>query len=372
MKKSMPIVLDARTAADHFPGIGRYVVNLARALTAIAPELDLTLLRNPNARSSRWALPDLPAAYSPTSPFALQQQWRVPRLLRNLKATLYHSPYYLMPYRPGVPTVLTAYDVIPLIYPQYYTLPQRLIFRLAHDLALRAAHTVIAISEATKRDLIKHFGVKDRRIVVTPLAADPGFKPQTADRIAAARAAYHLPDRYVLYLGSNKPHKNLARLVTAFCESEVRNQKSEIHLVIAGAWDTRYPEAKQLAIDNNRIHFLGPVREAELPALYSGALAFVFVSEYEGFGLPPLEAMACGTPVIASRASSLAEVIGGAGLLVDSHDVSAIAAALERVVSDAAVRADLQRRSLERAAAFTWERTAAQTLAVYRAITGAE
>jgi glycosyltransferase involved in cell wall biosynthesis len=364
----MPIVLDARTAADHFPGIGRYVVNLAHALKSIAPDLDLTLLRDPKARSSRWALPDLPAAYLPTSPFALQQQWRVPRQLRDLKATLYHSPYYLMPYRPGVPTVLTAYDVIPLIYPQYYTVPQRLIFHLAHVLALRTARTVLAISEATRRDLIRRLGVPAGKIVVTPLAADPCFVPQTVTSIQTVRDKYGLPDRYILYLGSNKPHKNLARLVAAFSESEVRSQKSEVHLVIAGAWDTRYPEAKQLAIDNNQICFLGPVREADLPALYGGATACAFVSEYEGFGLPPLEAMACGTPVIASNTSSLPEVIGDAGLLVDPHAVSAIAAALERIVSDPALQADLKQRSLNRAAQFSWAKTARQTLEVYRAI----
>jgi glycosyltransferase involved in cell wall biosynthesis len=361
-----PIVLDARTATDHFPGIGRYVVNLAHALKAIAPDLDLTLLADSHARAPRWALPPLPMAHLPTTPFALQQQWRVPRQLRELRASLYHSPYYLMPYRPGVPTVLTAYDVIPLIYPQYYTLPQRVIFRLAHALALRTAHTILAISEATKRDLIKHFGVPADQIVVTPLAADPRFAPQTADRIAAARAAYHLPDRYVLYLGSNKPHKNLVRLVTAF--SNLRSPTSNVHLVIAGSWDNRYPEAQQRAAGNARIHFLGPVREADLPALYSGATALAFVSEYEGFGLPPLEAMACGTPVIASNTSSLPEVIGDAGRLVDPQDVNAIAAALEQVLEDAQLHLELTHRSLERAAQFSWTQTARHTLAVYRSV----
>ena len=158
----MPIVLDARTATDHFPGIGRYVVNLTHALMSIAPDLDLLLLRDPNARSSRLALPDLPIANLPISPFSLQQQWGVPRCLRDLTATLYHSPYYLMPYRPGVPTVLTAYDVIPLIYPQYYTVPQRLIFRFAHALALKTARITLAISEATKVDLIRRLGCAAR------------------------------------------------------------------------------------------------------------------------------------------------------------------------------------------------------------------
>ncbi len=363
-----PIILDARTATDHFPGIGRYVVNLAHALQTIAPELNLVLLRDPGRSASRLVLPNLPTINLPVSPFSLQQQWRVPQQLHYLKATLYHSPYYLMPYRPGVPTVLTAYDVIPLVYPQYYTAPQRLIFCWAHALALKTARITLAISEATKADLVRRLGARSDRIRVTSLAADPRFTPQSAAAIQMVRDKYHLSDRYVLYVGSNKPHKNLTRLVTAFFKSAVSNQHFAIHLVIAGSWDDRYPEAKQLAEGNDRVQFLGPINDADLPALYSGALVFAFVSEYEGFGLPPLEAMACGVPVIAGNTSSLSEVIDDAGLLVDPLDVNAIAAALERVVSDSSLRTDLQQRSLNRAAHFSWERTARQTLEIYQSM----
>ena len=364
----MTIVLDARTATDHFPGIGRYVVNLASALKSIAPTLDLSLLIDPAAPVNRLTLPDLPVIACPIGPFAPQQQWRVPRQLRDLKATLYHSPYYLMPYRPGVPTVLTAYDVIPLIYPQYYTVTQRLIFRVAHALALRTARVVLAISEATKRDLIQRLGVPASKIVVTSLAADPCFVPQTAVSFHAMREKHALPENYVLYFGSNKPHKNLPRLVEAFSKSAFSIQHSAIHLVIAGSWNIRYGEAKRLAASNDRIHFIGPVSEADLPALYGGATVFAFVSEYEGFGLPPLEAMACGTPVIASNTSSLPEVVGDAGLLVDPRDVNAIAAALDRVLGDVDLQLDLKQRGLDRAAQFSWARTAQQTLNVYQSI----
>jgi alpha-1,3-rhamnosyl/mannosyltransferase len=323
-------------------------------------------LSDPHSPASRLALPNLPVTHLPVSPFSLQQQWRVPKQLRDLNATLYHSPYYLMPYRPGVPTVLTAYDVIPLIYPQYYTAPQRLIFRVAHALALKTARMTLAISEATKNDLIRRLGAQPDRIRVTPLAADPGFAPQSTAAIQAVRDKYRLPDRFILYVGSNKPHKNLLRLVEAF--SSLQRPTSNFYLIIAGSWDSRYPESKQRAEGHARIRFLGPIAEVDLPALYSGALAFAFMSEYEGFGFPPLEAMACGTPVIASDTSSLPEVIGDAGLLVDPHDVNAIAATLERVASDPNLRTDLQQRSLNRAAQFSWERTARLTLDIYQSI----
>ena len=219
------LVLDARTATDHFPGIGRYVASLTQALARLAPNLGLTLLRNPSATATRLTLPDLPRMDCSASPFSMQQQWIVPRMLRQAGATLYHSPYYLMPYLPGVPSVVTCYDLIPLIYPEYYTVPQRLIYRLAHRLALRAARVVLAISEATKADLVRVFQMDPQRVLVTPLAANASFAPCSSTQITAVRVKYALPERYVLYLGINKPHKNLARLVQA---RQISNPKSQI------------------------------------------------------------------------------------------------------------------------------------------------
>lgn len=376
----MTIILDARTATDHFPGIGRYVVNLSGALQHIAPDLDLRLLRDPTAPAQRLTLPDLPTIDCAVSPFTLSQQWRVRQALRSLRAALYHSPYYLMPYRPSVTVVFTCHDLIPLIFPRYFKARQRLVYRFTHQLALNTAQLTIAVSQSTKNDLQRFFRVNPARIVVVHEGVDAHFQPPSRAEIDRGKQHYALPDRYVLYFGSNKPHKNLVRLIEAFARlvirdqgSGIRDQRSEIGLVIGGHWDQRYPEARQ-AVEKlglaDRVYFIGPVADADLPALYGGATAFAFISEYEGFGLPPLEAMACGTPVVASNTSSLPEVIGDAGLLVDPHDVSAIAAALDRVVSDAALRANLKQRSLDRAAAFTWEQTAAQTLAVYRTIIG--
>ncbi len=364
----MPIILDARTAIDHFPGIGRYVVNLAHALTRVAPALDLRLLIDQAVPMTRLALPDLPRIDCAISPFALQQQWIVPKHLRAAHATLYHSPYYLMPYRPGVPAVLTCYDLIPLIYPQYFSWIQCLIYRAAHHLALRTARLILAISEATKADLVRMFHVDPQRIVVTPLAADAHFTPQAAAVIDAVRQKYHLPEDYVLYFGSNKPHKNLPRLVEAFSQSAIRHPKSDIYLVIAGQWDARYPKAKQLATQNTRVQFIGPVSDDDLPALYSGARLFVFPSLYEGFGLPALEAMACGTPVACSRRSSLPEVIGDAGVTFDPTNVQSIADAIGQVIDDRSRQSSLREFGLQRAAQFTWERTARQTLDVYQSI----
>ncbi len=369
---AVTFVLDARTATAHFPGIGRYVVNLARAM---APLLEgderLILLRDPD-RPSPWDLSGLAGERVKVvdvscSPFSLRQQWAIPRLLRRLRADLYHSPYYLMPYWTGVPTLLTVYDLIPLLFPGHVSRRARWLFRWTMSLALRSATDVVAISQSTRSDLQRVFSIRPEMTSI-PLAADPVFSPCPPTEIEAVRRKYALPETFVLYLGSNKPHKNLVSLIEAI--SHITHYASRFTLVVAGAWDPRYPEARQLAeargVEN--VRWLGPVPEADLPALYSGAIALVFPSLYEGFGLPVLEAMACGTPVACSSTSSLPEVVGDAALTFPPTDPRAIAEALARLLQDADLRADLRERGLQQAARFSWKRTAEETLALYRHI----
>jgi glycosyltransferase involved in cell wall biosynthesis len=402
-------VLDARTATPHFPGIGRYVANLACTLAPLlASDERLTILHHPQ---HPFVLPDVPAVRLlpvATSPFALAQQWQLPRLLCRLRADLYHSAYVMMPYAPGVPTVLTIYDLIPVLLPEQSSRRARWLARWANRLALRTARCALAISEATRADYIRHLCVEPGKVIAVPLAADPAFKP-AADRgrLTAVREKYGLPERYVLYFGSNKPHKNLVRLVEAWdaasgqvgkwasrqvgksaseqvsksANRQIANGESAedvsrftFHvprLVIAGAWDARYPEPRQRAEAlglADRVGFLGPVPEADLPDLYAGAELFVFPSLYEGFGLPVLEAMACGVPVVCSQASSLPEVAGDAAVQVDPLDVAALADAIRRVLADADLRETMRVTGLAQAARFSWERTARQTLAAYRAV----
>jgi alpha-1,3-rhamnosyl/mannosyltransferase len=371
----MRLVLDARTATDHFPGIGRYVANLAQAMVPLLGAGDqLSLLRDPGQPSS-WD----PAALAgeraqvvdvPLSPFSLGQQWSIPRLLRHLGADVYHSPYYLMPYCPGVPVVVTVYDLIPLLFPRLTSARARLLFRWTMALALRTASHVIVISEATCCDLLAFFRLSPQKVTTIHLAAASSFCPPPHTEVERVCHKYALPQDYVLYLGINKPHKNLVRLVEAWGQRRdsqftIRNSQ----LVIAGAWDSRYPEPRQrvaaLGLEV-AIRFLGPVPEADLPALYAGTALFVFPSLYEGFGLPVLEAMACGAPVACSNTSSLPEVGGDKVLYFDPADVEAIAGALRQALADPDLRAELRERGLARAAQFSWERTAQETLHLYR------
>ena len=330
-------ILDARTAVPHFPGIGRYVSNLASALTPLLSAGEsLTVLDSPPPSALRdTSAPDpelAPAAKlpgtkvsAPVSPFDIRQQWQIPFLLRRLKsggAAVYHSPYYLMPYRTALPTLLTFYDVIPLKFPQTVPARARLFFRLAATLALRTADRVAAISNAARSDLISSFRIPASQVSVTPLAASARYRPQPANEVGRVRQKYHLPDQFLLYLGINKPHKNLPALIDAYARIASRHAPP---LVVAGAWDQRYPQARERAARlqlGDAARFLGPVNERDLPALYSAATLFVFPSLYEGFGLPVLEAMACGTPVACSNTPGLAEVADDAALLFDPHSVT--------------------------------------------------
>lgn len=376
----MNLCLDARTAIDHFPGIGRYVVNLAQAMVPLLSKDDrLILLRDP-AQPSPWDLTALAGEWVqvvdvPCSPFSFCQQWAIPRLLRRLEADVYHSPYYLMPYWPGVPAVVTVYDLIPLLFPQRVSPTARLLFRWMTALALRAASCVIVISQATRRDLLTFYHLSPRNVTAIPLGADRGFNSPPPTEVERVRHKYSLPEEYLLYLGINKPHKNLVRLIDAFSRITRRPEPVEGHhasrftLVIAGAWDSRYPQPRQRAEAlglENVVRFLGPLPEADLPALYAGAALFVFPSLYEGFGLPVLEAMACGTPVVCSNTSSLPEIVGGAALTFDPLDVTEMAAKIEDALHDEALREEMREKGLQRAARFSWERTAQETLKVYK------
>ncbi|MBN1641999.1 MAG: glycosyltransferase family 4 protein [Anaerolineae bacterium] len=364
--------LDLRTATEHYPGIGRYAASLAAHVGQAAQPGEEVVLLRPAGGGARWAasIPgagELRSLQVAASPFSLRQQWMVPRLLRQARVELYHSAYYLMPYAPGVPTVLTMYDLIPLVLPEYASARARLLFRWTAALGMRASARVIAISEATQRDLLRLFRIPAHKVTVIPLAADPAFAPQTAQAVARVRERYGLPPRYVLYLGSNKPHKNLVRLVEAWAQLQPREET----LVVAGAWDPRYPQARAHAAAlelGDAVRFLGPVPERDLPVLYSGASLFVFPSAYEGFGLPVLEAMACGAPVACSRSSSLPEVAGEAAAYLDLGRQGSMAETMGAVLDDPERRAQMRERGLARAAMFSWARTAQETLALYREV----
>jgi glycosyltransferase involved in cell wall biosynthesis len=290
---------------------------------------------------------------------------RFNRLLPD--ATLYHATEHLLMPLPGIPTVMTVHDILYKLFPRYHKLQNYVFLNLAMPLFCRRADAIIAVSQATKRDLVKYWRVPQEKITVVYEAAAPCFIPQGDEAIAAARARYHLPERYLMTLCTIEPRKNHAGFLRAL--EQLCRDDPNLYWVIGGSkgwlYEGFFAELERSAA-RERVILPGYVAEEHLPAVYAGALAFVFPSFGEGFGLEPLEAMACGTPVISSNATSLPEVGGDAASYFCPGDVDEMVEVTRPVLSDAGLRAEMRARGLAHAATFSWRRAARETWGVYQ------
>jgi O-antigen biosynthesis alpha-1,2-mannosyltransferase len=274
-------------------------------------------------------------------------------VLAKRKPRVFYSPGFNAPPLAPSPFVFTVFDLIHLRVPESSGRTTRLYYRLHVKPAIRRARAVLTGSEYSRNEIVAWSGVEPERVVVIGCAAAAEFTP-TGD-------AYRPGYPYILYVGNRKPHKNLGRLVRAFARSRHRGS---LRLVLPGGEDAQLLALAQSEGVRERLVFLGPVSDVRLPELYRGAIALVFPSLYEGFGLPPLEAMACGTPVASSTATSLAEVVGQAALAFDPRDVDSIANAIDQVTEDETLRTDLRARGLAQAAKFSWDEAARRTWSV--------
>lgn len=373
----MNIGLDGRFIQDHYPGIGRYTYQLALALARCSPQDMFTIIHQPSATNTRYdpdqlaRLPNVRLVAVSAAPLALASQWQLRQIARREGLTLFHTPHYPMSYILPCPVVATLHDLTPWLVPGAVTgWRARRLFWLLMRLAAWRSAAVITGSRQAADDLNRHLKVSPSKITIAPHGVDAFFHPAELGQVDEVRARFKLDKPYVLYCGSNKPHKNIARLIEAWAAlpSSLRDRYS---LVLAGAEDLRYPSGESLAQQFGVLastRALGACLSQDLPALYSGACGFVFPSLYEGFGLPVLEAMACGTAVACSNSSSLPEVVGEAGLVFEARDVRAISSAIELLLSDSALRLKLAQAGLERARAYTWDHAAEITLSVYHTI----
>ena len=294
-------------------------------------------------------------------------QW--PARVRRLRPDAFFGPAGQLPLRDvGCPTVITVHDLAIYLNPDWFPGRQPLSTRLVVPRSLSRADVVIAVSNNTARDLEDLFGVPPSMIEVVPHGVSSRFRPLDSEDLAIARAKLKLPERFILFVGTIEPRKNLGTLLEAWAMLSDRPD-----LVIVGAWGWRYERIKeQLGRLGDRVHHVEGIDPAELPAVYNLARVLAHPAWYEGFGFPPLEAMACGTPVVVSDRSSLPELVGDAGLVAAADDPEAWRGALEKVISDADLAASLKRRGILRAAQFSWPRSAGLTWrAVDRAIQAA-
>ncbi len=277
-------------------------------------------------------------------------------------------PVNVVPLTGSVPSVVTVHDLAFLAYPEAFHAAKRRYLAAMTRLSVRRARRVIAVSAHTRDDLIRHFGVRPERIAVIPNAADERYRPaDDPGEVARFKAENHLPDRFILFVGTLEPRKNVRRLIEAFASLGAEDAAVKLVIVGAAGWLTSdLAPLVRLRGLGDRIVFTGYVSDDDLPRWYRAATLFCYPSLYEGFGLPVLEAMACGAPVVTSRTSSLPEVAGDAALLVDPTDVRDLARALQSLLADDVRRAEMSAAGIARSRLFSWDRTATATLDVIR------
>jgi len=356
-------------------GVGSYVRNLARRLAALDRENQYTLYVSPeNAVHFEGLGPNVRLVQGPAGRprRALWEQAELPLDLVRRQVDLFHGPGFVVPLFGACPRIVTLHDMTFSLFPREHTFARRHYFNVMVPLSARAADIIIAISESTRTDLVRLLGVKPEKVRVIHLAAGEEFRPgRDPDRLLQVRRKYGIERRMILYLGMIEPRKNLQRLVGAF--ARLKDLREECCLVLAGSlgWGgndlLRAVEAHGL---KEEVILPGYLDDADLPALYSAAEVFVYPSLYEGFGIPVLEAMACGTPVITSKVSSMPEIAGDAAVLVDPLSVDDLAGALSRVLLNKNQQQQMSERGLQRSRQFTWERTARETLRAYRELAG--
>jgi glycosyltransferase involved in cell wall biosynthesis len=363
------IAIDARKLHDY--GIGTYIRNLLRQLARIdaASTYHAICSAGDAARLAELG-PNMRPVPTTSRPESFGDQLVIPALLRRVGAQVYHTPYAVLPLARVCPSVVTMHDCVNLTFPQYAPSHVRQLMTKARmwSAAHRSAR-ILTVSEASKRDILKFFDVPPDKVSVIPNAIDDCFSAlPPADEVQRVRERYQLDGEFVLYVGNIRPHKNLVRLIEALYQLRESSRFENLRLLIIGDEISKYPTLRR-AVHRHKLHkhvrFFGFVPDRTLAVLYRLATVFVFPSLYEGFGLPPLEAMASGTPVVTSNVSSLPEVVGDAALLIDPYDPAAIAEGIRVTLTDEALRARLISAGLARARAFSWETSVRRVREVY-------
>ena len=374
-KSRLRVGIDATALPPQPVGAGNYMIQLIRALVGIESDFDYvvfahptgqTLIDIPEQKGFHWVIvPDHKPAVR-----LVWEQTGFPRLIRQEKIDLLHSLHYTRPFRLPCASVVTFHDMTFFLFPELHTVFKRLFFPAAIRYSAHAANAIIAISESTRQDAIRLLDINPTRIHTIPLGVTDEFRSYPASpQLSLIRQKYKLPDHFILYVGMLEPRKNIPMLLRAY--RRVLDRGPAPALVLAGrmGWgvDAIHQIISQLAL-TEQIHFTGYVTPQDLPFVYNLADLFVYPSLYEGFGLPPLEALACGTPVITSAISSMPANMGDAAILVPPSDETALSTAIWEVLNNAELHQALAVKGPLQAAKYKWKTTASQTLAIYQQI----
>jgi glycosyltransferase involved in cell wall biosynthesis len=376
----MRIGIDGKVLSSRAGGIGTSALNLVRSCVCEAathyPQLEFVIFTGPQTcldavQGTNWWVDE---RFRHIESSLLRLLFYLPRGLKAQHIDVFHGFDHL-----GVPLfakigryVATIHDMIPLLRPQWVTRKHRLVVMAGYQRLRQQADLVITPSEATKADVVHHLQINPDRIAVIPWGCEERFRPTgNPEHFAGVQQRLGLPARYLLFVGTLEPRKNLTTLMHAYAMLRAERRGEDLKLVVAGRmgwlYDDIFNTVEALALAEE-VLFTGFVDDEDLPDLYRGASMFVFPSLYEGFGLPILEAMASGVPVITSDTASMAEVAGDAAIRVDPHDPRAIAEAIAQVLADDKLREALTQKGIARARRFTWGAVAQKTLALYTAL----
>jgi len=366
------IGIDARIVAYRRGGIASYTRQLLPALASLDPQTDYRILYNRRERGRNEAGPNFRRAITWTPPHHRLERWTLGIEIARLQLDLLHSPDFIPPALGVRRSVITVHDLNFIYYPQFLTAESRRYYKEQIAWAVERADHILADSEATRADLVRLLEVPPEKVTTAYLAADPAFRPLPASQVGPVLARYDLPHDYLLFVGTLEPRKNLPGLLSAYRILLDRGETQAPLVMVGGRgwlYEETFTRVEKLGLAD-QVCFLHNAPDADLPAIYNGAALLATPSFYEGFGLPALEAMACGTPVVVSNRGSLPEVVGDAGIQVNPDEPESIAEGLAAVLGNPDLRDRLREDGLAQAARFTWQETARKTLEVYHKVLG--
>lgn len=359
----MRIAIDARMIRQgSMHGIARYVYQLLQGLRVGVSRHDFYVIINKGSPLETMEWPPHLHLVNANSPWiSIREQRELPQILKRLQIDLFHAPSFVGPVFVPCAMVMTIHDLNHMVLPQFYTLFHQMYYQIVVQRSIKRSKYILTVSKFSKKEIVRTLALDPDKIFVTYNGVSEDYKPvEDKFYLEYVRDIYGLPERFIFCVSNNKPHKNVHQLVRAYCYSNV-----DIPLVLACPTDSNLIRIAENYGKKHLVYFSKFIEEQHLPAVYSLTDLFVYPSTYEGFGLPPLEALACGAPVVVARSSSLPEVVGDNAIFANPFDYKAIAAALESGVYDEALREQLKKKGLGHAKSFSWDQMIEKTIQVY-------